>query len=98
MTEELREVIAKLAADEIAVNAYKKFLEGGGRLRYYGYVDKRELKSLCRNFNYTDTRSFIKGGIAASVIILAINYIRKINETKSTEENVETVEAAEENV
>jgi hypothetical protein len=90
MNEELRDVVAKLAADETSVYAYKKFLESTDRLRYFGYVDKRNLKVLCRNFNYTDTRSFVKGGITAAVIIGTISLIRKSKEEteERTEENV----------
>lgn len=92
MNEELKKVAESLAADEISVAAYKTFLDSTDRKRYFGYVDKKMLKSMCREFNYTDTRSFIKGGIVAAVIIWAINYVRKSKEAESTEETIETVE------
>lgn len=92
MSEEMKQIAERLAADAISVEAYKKFLEAGDRKRYFGYVDKTTLKSLCRNFNYTDTRSFIKGGICVAAVIWAINHVRKSKETEPIEENIETVE------
>ena len=92
MNEEMKQIAERLAADTISVEAYKKFLEAGDRKRYFGYVDKTMLKSMCREFKYTDAKSFIKGGIFAAVVILAINHIRKSKETESTEETIEIID------
>lgn len=92
MNEELKQIAEKLAADTISVEAYKKFLEAGDRKRYFGYVDKTMLKSMCREFKYTDTKSFIKGGIFAAVAIWAINKIRN----SKKEEPIEEINGTEE--
>lgn len=94
MDEKLKTISTMLANDEISVKAYETFLTATDRLRYFGYVDKHELKRLCRAFNYTDTRSFIKGGIAAAAIIGLINLARKSKEkTKDHVEEVKEIEA-----
>lgn len=85
MDENMKRVSEMLANDAISVGAYEKFLNATDRLRYFGYVDKKELKKLCRRFNYTDTRSFIKGGIAAAALIGLYNLYLKSKETKPEE-------------
>lgn len=97
MEEEMTRITTMLTNDVVSVNAYKKFLEATDRLRYFGYVDKKELKRLCRTFNYTDTISFVKGGITAAVIIGLISVIRKSEKAKNDEEVIE-VEAEVENI
>ena len=87
MNEELRKTTERLLEDEIAVQAYKYFLESKARKRYFGYVDKRELKRLCKDFNYTDARSFIKGGITAAVIIWVLSKFRKNDKTEPVQDN-----------
>lgn len=89
MDEEMKGVSTMLAENEILVKAYKTFLDATDRVRYYGYVDKKELKKLCRKFNYTDTRSFVKGGITAAVVIGAIKLYRNRKDKKLAEEKVE---------
>lgn len=91
MNEGLKKMADMLAADVSAVNGYKMFLENEGTLRSFGYVDKKELKRMCRLFNYTDTRSFVKGGITAAVIIGAINFIRKSHEETENKKTDKTV-------
>lgn len=95
MGEEMKAISTMLANDEVSVNAYRTFLTATDRLRYFGYVDKKELKKLCRRFNYTDTRSFIKGGIVTAAIIGIIYAIRKSKETKENEEIIEAEEVIE---
>jgi hypothetical protein len=95
MDENMKKVSEMLANDVISVKAYETFLTATDRLRYFGYVDKKELKRLCRRFNYTDGRSFIKGGITVAAIIGLINLYRKTKESKHIEERVEEVEVDE---
>lgn len=92
MNEEMKQIAERLAADTISVEAYKRFLEAGDRKRYFGYVDKTTLNSMCREFKYTDARSFIKGGLFVAAIALLINHIRKIKEVEPIEEPIETIE------
>lgn len=95
MDENMNKIATMLANDVISVKAYETFLTATDRLRYFGYVDKKELKDLCRKFNYTDSRSFIKGGITVAAIIGLISLCRKAKESKLVEEKVEEVEADE---
>lgn len=37
--------------------------------RYFGYVDKKDLKKLCRVFNYVDTRSWVSGLLFVPAVI-----------------------------
>jgi hypothetical protein len=95
MDENMNKVATMLANDAISVKAYETFLNATDRLRYFGYVDKKELKQLCRRFNYTDGRSFIKGGITALAIIGLIKLYRKAKESEQIEEQVKEVEVDE---
>lgn len=92
MKEELRKVAERIVDDEIAMSAYKHFLESTARKRYFGYVDKDELKRLCKEFNYTDTRSFIKGGIAAAIVIWLFKEYRNYQEYKNLDLSKEYTE------
>jgi len=68
---------------------FKHFMERTHLARYFGYVDKKELKNLNRAFNYTDKRSFVKGGIVAAGVIWAGTKIKKhLDEKKAAEETV----------
>lgn len=89
MDENMKKVSEMLANDAVSVKAYETFLSATDRLRYFGYVDKRELKKLCKAFNYTDTRSFIKGGIVTAAAIGLYNLYKKSKETKPVEEVIE---------
>ena len=89
MNENMKKVSEMLANDAVIVKAYETFLNAGDRPRYFGYVDKQDLKKLCKAFHYTDTRSFVKGGIAAAAIIGLYNLYRKTKETKPAEEVIE---------
>ena len=85
MDENMKRVSEMLVNDGISVRAYETFLNATDRMRYFGYVDKKELKKLCRKFNYTDTRSFIKGGITVAALIGLYNLYLKSKETKPEE-------------
>ena len=89
MDENMKKISEMLANDAVSVKAYETFLNAGDRLRYFGYVDKRELKKLCKAFHYTDARSFVKGGIATAVLIGLYNLYKKTKETKPVEEVIE---------
>ena len=62
--------------------------------RYFGYVDKKELKKLNRLFHYTDKCSFVKGGIVVAGVIWAGSKVKKhIDEHKAVEESVQEEES-----
>ena len=39
---------------------FKMFTENTDRQRYFGYVDKRDLRDMCKRYEYTDVASFMK--------------------------------------
>lgn len=91
MDENQKKLFDMIANDESIVAGFSKFVCNTEKARYFGYVDKDGLKDLCKMFNYTDTRSFVKGGITAAVIIGAVNFLRRKPE-KNLEEKEEHVD------
>ena len=77
-------------------NGYDKFVKPSSRLRYFGYVDKRDMKDLCRNFRYTDKRSFVKGGVAVAGLYWLGKKVKKYLDSTKTEPVEETVPNEEE--
>lgn len=70
-----------------------KFMEST-KARYFGYVDKRELKNLNRLFNYTDKRSFLKGSaITVGAFWVGSKIKKKFKENKAEECSEETEES-----
>lgn len=66
----------------------KKFVdENTHKARYFGYVDKADLKVMNRVFHYTDTRSFLKGSaITAGVLWVGSKIKKKLKENKPEQE------------
>lgn len=89
MDENMKNLYVSLAEDAHIVSGFTKFVNNTDRARYFGYVDKKELKQLCRYLKYTDTRSFVKGGIVTAAAIGLYNLYRKSKETKPEEKVIE---------
>lgn len=89
MDENMKKLYVSLADDAHIVSGFTKFVNNTDRLRYFGYVDKRDLKKLCKTFRYTDARSFVKGGIVTAAAIGLYNLYKKSKETKPVEEVIE---------
>ena len=72
-------------------NGYNDFLNSTNKARYFGYVDKTELKILNRVFGYVDGRSWMSGLlIGVGTTIFCYNYKKlKENERKRKVEPVE---------
>lgn len=70
-------------------HGYERFMNGKG-FRYFGAIlNKKDLKSVNRVFNYTDTRSWISGAIvgAAAVGFYEVYKRSKKNKAEVKEEN-----------
>ena len=53
--------------------------------RYFGYIDKKDMKNLCRTMNYVDGRSFVSGMLFIPVVLGCAyvgHKIHKFNENK----------------
>ena len=60
--------LTKIGCDESGMKAiargFDKFCDVNVRgQKYFGYIERKDLKYLCRGFNYTDGLSFVKGGL-----------------------------------
>ena len=71
---------------ELVLSGWKKFNENTSCARYFGYVDKHELKKLVGKFHYFDGRAFIGGGLVATGIILGWGFYQ-MHVQKKSEEN-----------
>ncbi len=86
--------LTKMGGDEAGMKAvaqgFELFCDNGKHVdRYFGYVDKTHLKHLCRAFNYTDRRSFVKGGLVTAGVIGAIVFVdKKVKERREKKANV----------
>ena len=74
--------LTKIGCDESGMEAiergFDRFCDVNVRgAKFFGLIEKKDLKDLCRAFNYTDTSSFVKGSFAAAGIIGAIVLIDK---------------------
>lgn len=63
---------------------------------YFGCVQKHDMKSMCRNFRYTDKRSFVKGGIVAAGLFWLWGKFKKHRDSKKEEPVEEFVPNEEE--
>lgn len=55
--------------------------------RYFGYIDKKDLKNLCRTFNYVDTRSWVAGLLFVPVVIGSAYVGHKIHKFNKNKQN-----------
>ena len=84
-----------MLSDESAAriaNGWKLFNENTKIPRYFGYVDKTELKAMNRAFNYVDTRSWVSGAIIGAGLVLGYGY-HQLRKKKAKEKNVEKEES-----
>lgn len=61
--------------------------------RYFGYVDKVNLKDILRTLHYTDKRSFVKGGLFVTGVIIAGKAAKHLIEKKLAEKEKEEEES-----
>ena len=66
--------LTKIGCDEArmktVMQGFDRFCDSGDRAkRFFGCIEKKDMQYLCREFNYTDRLSFLKGGVVASGII-----------------------------
>lgn len=66
-------------------NGYNCFLNDTNKARYFGYVDKTELKTLNRLFGYCDRRSWFSGFVIGAGVIVLCNSYKKTKEETSKE-------------
>ena len=74
--------LTKIGCDESGMKAiargFDKFCDVNVRgQKYFGYIEKKDLKYLCRGFNYTDGLSFVKGGLVTACVAGAIVLVSK---------------------
>lgn len=74
--------LTKIGCDESGMKAiargFDKFCDVNVRgAKYFGFIEKKDLKYLCRAFNYTDGLSFVKGGLVTAGVAGAIVLVRK---------------------
>ena len=92
MSEKILDLSALSQADyELVKTGWESFNNNTKVARYFGYVDKKELKKMCRFMNYVDTRSWI-GGLLFVPTVLGGAYvgykISEFIENKRNENNV----------
>ena len=49
---------------------YDLFLTNTKRERYFGYVDKKELKYICKHFGYVNPKTFLQGCVFGAGALL----------------------------
>ena len=68
---------------------YEKF-NNNTCVRYFGYIDKKDMKNLCRAMNYVDARSWISGLLFVPAVLGSAcvgHKIAKFIEDKRKENN-----------
>ena len=65
--------LTKIGCDESGMKAiergFDRFCDVNVRgAKFFGLIEKKDLKDLCRAFNYTDELSFVKGGLFAILV------------------------------
>ena len=74
--------LTKIGCDESGMKAiaqgFDRFCDVNVRgAKFFGLIEKKDLKSLCRAFNYTDGLSFVKGGLVTAFVAGAIVLVSK---------------------
>ena len=74
--------LTKIGCDESGMKAiargFDRFCDVNVRgAKFFGLIEKKDLKDLCRAFNYTDGLSFVKGGLVTAGVAGAIVLISK---------------------
>ena len=74
--------LTKIGCDESGMKAiergFDRFCDVSVRgAKFFGLIEKKDLKSLCRAFNYTDGLSFVKGGLVTACVAGAIFLVSK---------------------
>lgn len=74
--------LTKIGCDESGMKAiargFDKFCDVNVRCqKYFGLVEKKDLKDMCRAFNYTDGVSFLKGSLVTVCVAGAIFLVSK---------------------
>ena len=68
-------------------DGWRKFNENTKIPRYFGYVDKTDLKAMNKAFKYVDTKSWVSGVVVGAGLVLGYGYY-KLRKKKTKEENV----------
>lgn len=74
--------LTKIGCDESGMKAiargFDRFCDVNVRgAKFFGLIEKKDLKDLCRAFNYTDGLSFVKGGLVTAGVAGAIVLVSK---------------------
>ena len=74
--------LTKIGCDESGMKAiergFDRFCDVNVRgAKFFGLIEKKDLKDLCRAFNYTDGLSFVKGGLVTACVAGAIVLVSK---------------------
>ena len=69
MSEKILDMSALSQADYDRIKTGWEQFNNNDCARYFGYIDKKDLKKLCRMFNYVDTYSWIGGLLFVPVVL-----------------------------
>lgn len=73
------------AAAERIMKGWKAMETNTHCARYFGYVDKEQLKVLIKKFGYFDTKAFIGGGLVGAGLVLAYGFYKMRIQEKQSE-------------